>query len=113
MKICLKTQTNEVRNSDQCIVTEYPIQDTEINFAIAKVTGRYPDSGYVTNQLSKEMAYVSEGEGKLIVNGQEYLISAGGLAFIETGEIYAWEGNMTLFISCRPAFTIEQHKRVA
>jgi hypothetical protein len=39
MKICPKSQTIERKNSDVCVITEYPIDDDSLNFAIAKISG--------------------------------------------------------------------------
>ncbi|MBU4216939.1 hypothetical protein L6270_03870 [Candidatus Parcubacteria bacterium] len=43
MKIIHKSQTNEFKNSDVCIATEYPINDKDINVAHVEVLGRYPE----------------------------------------------------------------------
>lgn len=46
-------------------------------------------------------------------DGKEYSISAGDVVLIEPGEKFYWEGkDLNLFISCTPAFTIEQHQIV-
>ncbi len=109
MKISSKHQSIERKNSDICTVTEYPIDDDTINLAVIKITGRYPDTGYAINQKCKELVYVQHGSGKVVVNGKEFLINAGDVVLIEAGEKFFWDGDMILFISCSPAFTIEQH----
>ena len=40
---------------------------------------------------------------------ESYALNPGDFVFIEPGEIFFWEGNMTLHIACTPAFRIEQH----
>jgi mannose-6-phosphate isomerase-like protein (cupin superfamily) len=112
MQISKKHQSSERKNSDVCVVTTYSISDETIDFAIAKISGRYPETKRVTNYDCKEIIYVHEGSGKVVVEGQEHALSAGDTVLIEAGEKYYWEGDMHLFISCRPAWTIEQHQTV-
>jgi len=110
MKILSKHQSTIHKNSDLCVVMEYGMDDPDIDFAVAKISGRYPAKRYVTNIQCKEIVYIQEGSGKVEVNGKEYTLTAGDLVLIEAGEKFYWEGHMTLFISCHPAFTIEQHQ---
>lgn len=112
MKISLKHQAIEKKNSGVCTVTEHCINDEMLDFAIAKITGRYPNERYVSNKKCKEIVYIQEGNGKVEINGKEYLINSGDVVLIEPGEKYYWEGNLHLFISCSPAFTIDQHQIV-
>ena len=112
MKIILKHQAIEKKNNDVCIVTEHPLDDEVINFATAKMTGRYPSAGYVRNHKCKEIAYVNEGNGKIIVNDKEHLLNAGDLVMIEAGEKFCWEGNMHISLSCTPAWTQDQFEFV-
>ena len=112
MKKLSKHQSRLHKNSDLCVVTEYDMGDPELDFAIAKISGRYPAERYVTNTKCKEIAYIQEGAGKIEVNGVEHPLTAGDLVLIEAGEKFYWEGHMTLFMSCHPAFTIDQHQLV-
>lgn len=106
---CSKNKTIEHKNSDHCIVTEYPIEDKEINFAISKVTSRYPENGLASNRICKEIVYVQDGNGKIVVNNIEHTLQTGDAILISPNEKYYWDGNMTLHIACTPAFTPEQH----
>ncbi|KTD24941.1 Uncharacterised protein [Legionella lansingensis] len=112
MKVIFKDQTTERKNSDRCIVTEYPIGAPHIDFAVVKIKGRYPDNRRTTNLVCQEIVYVHFGHGRVVVNEQETQLNAGDVVLIEAGEKYFWEGNMELFISCRPAFHIDQHQLV-
>jgi mannose-6-phosphate isomerase-like protein (cupin superfamily) len=112
MKISLKNQTIERKNSDLCHVTEHPLDDSMLNFATIKLTGRYPDVKRATNQQCKELVYVHEGSGEVVVEGERYVLNAGDIVLIEAGEKYYWQGNMHLFISCHPAWTKDQHQLV-
>lgn len=108
MKILFKHQALEKQSSDACVVREHPIDEEMINFATAKITGRYPSHGYACNTKCKEVAYVYEGRGKITINGHEHVINAGDLIMIDPGEKFCWEGNMHLGLSCTPAWTPEQ-----
>jgi mannose-6-phosphate isomerase-like protein (cupin superfamily) len=112
MKISFKHQSFEKKSSDACLITEYHLEDEMINVAIAEVTGRYPPTGSALNQVCKEVAYIHEGSGKVVVNGEEHNLKVGDLVLIEPGEKFHWEGNMRVFISCTPAWTKEQSIRV-
>ena len=112
MKISLRHQSFEKKSSDVCVITEYPLEDEMINFALAKVSGRYPTTGYVLNHKSKELVYIQEGNGKVVVDGMEHFIQTGDLVLIEPGEKFYWDGMLTLSISCTPAWTEKQNEMV-
>lgn len=109
MQISFKHQSIERKNSDVCVVTEPCIDDETIDFVIVKITGRYPNEQRAVNQKCKEIVYINDGNGKVVVDGKEHLINAGDVVLIEAGEKFYWEGNMSLSISCSPAWTKEQH----
>jgi len=110
MKIIRKNETKSFKNSDKCIALEYPLGDKDINGAIIKLNGRYPDKGKTVNTKCKEMAYIIKGEGKIVVNNKEVKLKEGDLILIDPMEEYYWEGNMEMFVPCTPAWTPEQHK---
>jgi len=112
MKIVKKKDREKHENSKNCTAFEYPLGDKDINGAVAKITGRYPDKGSVVNEVCKEIAYVIEGSGKVVVEGKEVKLNKGDLILIEPREKYYWEGNMEMFMPCTPAWYIEQHKEI-
>jgi len=112
MKIIHKSQTNEFKNSDVCIATEYPMDDKDINVAYVEVLGRYPEKGRVMNEVCKEMAYITEGSGKIVVEGKEIELKKNDLILLLPGEKFYWEGNMKMLVPCTPAWYPEQHKEV-
>ena len=112
MKILLKEQALQRNNSDLCVVTEFPMGDEMLNFAIVRVSGKYPTSGHAVNRVCREMVYIHEGTGRVVVDGQEHRLKSGDLVLIEAGEKFSWDGNMQLHISCNPAFIVEQHQHV-
>lgn len=110
MKISYKNQSVERKNSEVCVVTEYPRMDNNLDFAIVTISARYPnDNKYAMNAECKEIVYVQNGTGKVVVNEIEYVLNTGDVVLVEAGEKFYWEGSMTLFISCTPAFNINQH----
>ena len=112
MKISLKHQTIERKNSDVCIVTEYSTNDDALDMVVVKINGRYPDHNRVTNLHCKEIVYVQAGQGEVVVEDKHYALHAGDVVLIEPGEKYYWQGSMQLLIACNPAWTKDQHQSV-
>lgn len=112
MKIVHKNQVQEFKNSDECVVLEYALGDKDINGAVGKINGRYPEKNRAVNTKCKELGYIISGSGKIIVESKEYKFSAGDVVLIEPGERYYWEGNFEVFMPCTPAWYPEQHKLV-
>src|SRR5680860_381018 len=104
MKIIKKDQTREFKNSDACMASGYPMDDKDIDGAVIKLDGRYPDTGRVVNEKCKELVYVIEGTGILMIEGEEIQLAEGDLAMIEPGEKYFFEGKLKLFTPCTPAW---------
>ncbi|WP_419421348.1 AraC family ligand binding domain-containing protein (plasmid) [Legionella sp. D16C41] len=88
MKIAYKNQIIERENTKQCFVTEYPLMDDNLNFAIVTISGRYPTYQYAVNRECKELVYIETGTGKVVINNCEYLLSPGDVVLVEPGEKY-------------------------
>lgn len=112
MKIVYKNQTEKFKNGETCTAIEYPMGDKDINGAVIELGGRYPDKGRTMNEKCKEMAYVINGSGRVVIEGKEAQLNEGDLVLIDPGERFFWEGNMKLFMPCTPAWYPEQHKQV-
>jgi mannose-6-phosphate isomerase-like protein (cupin superfamily) len=113
MKVSYGQHAEKRKNSDLCLVTQHKLDDRkEIDFAIVEIQGRYPEQGRVVNQKCKEVVYVQEGSGMVVVEGKELSLKAGDAILIEAGEKYFWDGMMSLFISCTPSWFLEQHQMV-
>lgn len=108
MKIVRKNQTN----SAGCVAIEYPLGDKDINGSVIELSGREPDQGRIVNLLCKELAYIITGSGKITINDKEINLEAGDLILIEPGEKFFWEGKMTMFMPCAPAWYTDQYKKV-
>ena len=112
MKIVRQKETKVFKNSAVCTALEYPLGDKDINGAVIELAGRYPDEGWVVNRKCKEQAYIISGSGKLVVDGEETEFREGDLLLIEPGEKYFWEGALTMFVPCAPAWYPEQHEEL-
>jgi mannose-6-phosphate isomerase-like protein (cupin superfamily) len=110
-----RSQATVFTNGATCKGVEYSFGDKDMNIALVTVDGRYPESGYVMNEVCKEMAYIVSGTGKLCgADGNELLVVAGDSVFVKPGEKYFWEGEaLTMVMPCTPAFYPEQHKKIA
>lgn len=112
MKLVKFNQAEKISNSDKCKVVEYPLNDKDINFATAVISGRYPDSGYCVNEKCKELIYVIEGKGSLNKNNERVEFSKGDVILIDKGEIYYWDAYCMIAMPCTPAWYPEQHKLI-
>lgn len=112
MKIIRKNQAKVYKNSDVCVAIEYPLGDKDINGAVVEMNGRYPDKGRVVNLKCKELVYIIKGSGKVIIENKEVKFTKEDLILIKPGEKYYWEGDSTMFMSCTPAWYLEQHKEI-
>lgn len=112
MKVIFKNQTEKFKNNDFCVATEYPLGDKDIDGSMVELSGRYPKKGRVVNLKSRELVFVIDGFGKIVVEGKEVNLQQGDLVLIEAEEKYFWDGKMTMFISCTPAWNSAQHKEV-
>lgn len=111
MKIVKLHDTETGQNSDVCKTIEYSFQDKDIDLGIATITGRFPDSGYALNLVSKELVYVLEGSGTLYFENKEMSYSKGDAILILPNERYYYETEYSvLTLSCTPAWSKEQHK---
>src|SRR5689334_3383147 len=102
-------QNAQKRHKHATVITEHSLGDPQLDSVIAEIKGRYPETGSVTNQKCKLLAYVQAGQGKLVVEGKELNLNPGDQVLIEANEKYFWNGQLTLFISCSPAWYPEQH----
>lgn len=99
-------------NSPKCIAYEYLHNDKDINVAQIEIDGRYPDIGQVTNKKVKELIFVVEGNGRIVIDNKEDKITEGDAVLILPNQKYSIEGKLKLVISCTPAWSPEQHEIV-
>lgn len=114
MKIVKLENAETGQNSDVCKTIEYSFQDKDIDLGIATITGRFPNSGYALNLVSKELVYVLEGSGTIHFENKEINYSKGDAILILPNEKYYYETeHSVLTLSCTPAWSKEQHKIIS
>jgi len=100
-------------NSDCCKTVEYSFGDKDIDLGIATITGRYPESGFCFNSVSKELIYVLDGNGKLYFENDCLEFEKGDSILIYPNEKYYWDSTYCVVsMSCTPAWSEEQHQIV-
>lgn len=113
MKIIRSNEAVEGSNSDKCATIEYSFGDKDLDLGIAIITGRYPESGFCVNLISKELIYVLEGDGELCFNDKTIKFKKGDAILIDNNEKYYWNTSYCkVSMSCSPAWNSLQHKLV-
>lgn len=113
MKIIKNNEAVKDSNSDKCKIIEYSFNDKDIDLGLAEITGRYPESGYCVNLVSKELIYVLDGSGYLCFENDKINFQKGDAILIDSNEKYYWDTNYCkVSMSCTPSWNNEQHKLV-
>lgn len=100
-------------NSINCINREYAFETKDIDLCISKIKGRYPDSGYCLNKISKELVYIISGNGRLVFIDREVEYKKGDSILIYPNEKYYWDTtNSEVAITCTPAWSVNQYEVV-
>ena len=111
MNIISSSETNKMKASPTTTVWEFEMEEKAISGAIAEIKDRYPEKGFIVNEISKELVFVIAGEGYVTTPNQKHPIKVGDLIFLDNGESYAWEAikSLTLFMANTPKFDPKQH----
>ncbi len=109
MKLLKRSETITISNSPKCIVTEFPLNDSDANLAVAHITDRYPITGFVVNTESKEFVYVISGSGIVGLESGEVELSKGDSLVLDKNEKFFWKGNLEIMTICLPPWKPEQH----
>ena len=107
-----KKDAKRFANSSRCIAYEYDFKDKDLNVAFIEINGRYPETGRVVNEVCKELVFVIEGNGKIVIEDKEYEVEAGDEVLIRPCLKYFFDGNLKILTSCIPAWFSGQHKQV-
>lgn len=112
MKIVKSNEAQMIKNSDTSKLLEYSIglNDKDIDFCINTINGRYPEKGYCTNEKCKEICYIVDGKGTFNKKGEMINFEKGDVILIDKEEIYYWNGNCKIIMSCTLARYKEQCK---
>ena len=113
MQFISKNDSLERKNSDVCSATEYEFtNNSDINCAVIRLSGRYPENGFAVNSVCKELIYVIEGEGTLVTDQASVTLGQDDMITIHVGDKYSLQGNLKLLISSSPAWYPEQYSTV-
>lgn len=113
MRAIKLSEAEKGKNSDVCNTLEYSFGDPEIDVGVAVITGRFPDTGYCMNLISKELIYVLEGSGKLCFENKEVEFSKDDAILIDKNEKYYWDTEYAkVTMTCTPAWSPDQHKLI-
>ena len=113
MQIVRKNQIRTLSPVHGTVIHEYDTHDGFVSGGVAEIKGRYPLAGYCVNRKIKELVYVVAGSGLLIQPSGTTEFATGDVLFIDHGELFAWEGDMELFMATTPTFDPAQHEEVA
>lgn len=114
MKLVKKENSEKIKNSDTSYIFEYSkeLNDKDLDFCINTIEGRYPEKGYASNLVCKEICYILEGSGTINKKGQKTYFKQGDVILIDKQEIYYWEGKCRIIMICNPAWYKEQCKLI-
>lgn len=113
MEIIKYSNAEKGQNSDICKTIEYSFSNKDIDLGVATISGRYPDSGYGMNLVCKELIYVIEGNGILNLKDKKISFEKGDSILIQPNEKYYFDTkHCVLAMSCTPAWSKEQYKKV-
>lgn len=111
MKMIKSSDAVKGSNSDKCQTIEYSFGDKDIDLGLAIITGRYPESRFCINMISKELIYVIEGSGRLCFEDRNIEFSKGDSILIDNNEKYYWDVEYCkVSMTCTPAWSKEQYK---
>lgn len=111
MKICRFDNITAFHEDQNSRIMEYSsLKDKDMDLSIVEMHGSSPETGYVLNQVVKELIYVLKGEGQIVQPEKTTKFKKGDALIIEMNEMYRLEGNFSAMLICVPAFTSDQHK---
>jgi len=107
----IKLESAEIFCKSTAKIYEYDLPDKDINWCLCDVDGRFPEKGWALNKVCKEMVFIIEGNGKLVVEGRgEVTFKKNDLVFVEPNVKYYWMAKARFGIACSPAWYPEQHE---
>ena len=109
MNIIQSSQTKKIQASPTTTIWEFVMKEQSISGAIAEIKERYPEKGFAVNKISKELIFVISGAGYVLSPSAKHAITIGDVIFLDKGERFAWQGNLTIFMATTPKFDPKQH----
>ena len=113
MNLIHKSEAKAHQNGQVCRVYEYDFpKENDVNNAVAILDGRYPERGYAINRKCKELIYIIEGAGVVVIGGQLQVLGEGDTGLVVMGEEYYLVGKMKLLITSVPAWRPDQAENI-
>lgn len=109
MTIIKHSQTNKLTPSSSTTIWEYLMDEPSISGAVSKINGHYPEKGFAVNKISKELVYILTGNGEIVTESDKTSFTPGDVIFIDKHELFAWQGNFSMFMVAAPKFDPKQH----
>jgi mannose-6-phosphate isomerase class I len=106
----MRIDGQEFSNGPTCSGVSFAVADASLDIARIKINGRYPETGWAINHASHEMVYVLEGQGELIKEDYTTELAAGDAIHVPPETNFAWNGHMTIIMSCNPPFEPNQYE---
>ncbi|MEA3229857.1 MAG: cupin domain-containing protein [archaeon] len=106
-----KEQRTEKQIAKDSTIWEYGLDNKDLDFALTRINGRFPDSGKTMNKVCREIYYVISGTGKIFIDDREIELKEGDVYLIETGKKYHVIGeDLTLALPTSPAWYPQQQE---
>ncbi len=106
-----KKQRKEKQIAKNSFVWEYLLHNKNLGIALAKINGRFPDSGRTVNKVCQEIYYVISGSGKIFIEDEEFELNEGDVFLIDSGKKYYVAGkNLVLLCPTSPEWYSEQQE---
>ena len=112
MKISQKDTTTIERET--AVIRNYSFSTKDLSITHIKVNGRHPaytSKLHIEHKLTL-ICYVLSGQGKFVVDNQEYVVETGDAIFIKPDQKYYIQGNLEYLVCCNPAYYREQHEQI-
>ena len=94
-----------------CTVWEYPLNNKNLDLALTKINGRFPESGKTMNKVCQEIYYIISGTGTLYIDNKEIELNEGDVYLIEAEKKYHLIGeNLVMILPTSPAWYPEQQE---
>lgn len=106
-----KSDSVKKENSSQCTVWEYDFPSNNFSFAIANISGKFPDNGKAQNTKCEELYYFIAGTGTIHTSKGDFKVSEDDLYYFEVGETYSVDGkDLIIALVNAPKWYFEQFK---
>ena len=111
----MKVSKSEVelrKGSPSMSIKSYPSDLKELSVARIWVNGRHPneEGAQFIEHKCNVLIYVIKGEGKVIIDGQEFEVKAEETVTIPSGQKYYIIGNVDYIAATSPTYSREQNE---